>query len=165
MQRASMSLTYTWYILTHLRHGFHNFKCKVHSIAAYSAYILCGSRDSYAWHINYTAKNVCQKGCYIIEKKHTFKLKSFGILWLRGRFLMFRYARVSRLHCFRRPCLSGLFDPNEMWLKWKALFLKVCDAHAPLKSKRLCPSKSSWITTGLKKRMNYRDHLKKKAVK
>ena len=36
---------------------------------------------------------------------------------------------------------------------------------APLKSKRLRPSKSSWITTGLKKRMNYRDHLKKKAVK
>ena len=61
--------------------------------------------------------------------------------------------------------LKGLFDPNEMWLKWKALFLKVCDAHAPLKSKRLRPSKSSWITTGLKKRMNYRDHLKKKAVK
>ena len=62
-------------------------------------------------------------------------------------------------------CLKGLFDLNEMWLKWKALFLKVCDAHAPLKSKRLRPSKSSWITTGLKKRMNYRDHLKKKAVK
>ena len=58
--------------------------------------------------------------------------------------------------------LKGLFDPNElMWIKWKALFLKVCDAHAPL---RLRPSKSSWITTGLKKRMNYRDHLKKKAV-
>ena len=52
-----------------------------------------------------------------------------------------------------------------MWIKWKALLLKVCDAHAPLKSKRLRPSKSSWITTGLKKRMNYRDHLKKKAVK
>ena len=41
----------------------------------------------------------------------------------------------------------------------------MCDAHAPLKSKRLRPSKSSWITTGFKKRMNYRDHLKKKAVK
>ena len=61
--------------------------------------------------------------------------------------------------------LKGLFDPNEMWIKWKALFLKVCDVHAPLKSKRLRPSKSSWITTGLKKRMNYQDHLKKKAVK
>ena len=52
-----------------------------------------------------------------------------------------------------------------MRIKWKALFLKVCDVHAPLKSKRLRPSKSSWTTTGLKKRMNYRDHLKKKAVK
>ena len=61
--------------------------------------------------------------------------------------------------------LEGLFDSNEMWLKWKALFLSVCDAHAPLKSKRLRPSKSSWITTRLKTRMNYRDHLKKKAVK
>ena len=61
--------------------------------------------------------------------------------------------------------LKGIFYPNEMWIKWKALFLKVCDAHAPFKSKRLRPSKSSWITTGLKKRMNYRDHLKKKVVK
>ena len=52
-----------------------------------------------------------------------------------------------------------------MWLKWNAIFLKVCDAHAPLKSKRLRPSKSAWITTGFKKRMNHRDHLKKKAVK
>ena len=40
--------------------------------------------------------------------------------------------------------LKGFVDPNEMLLKWKALFLGVCDAHAPL---------------------NYRDHLKKKAVK
>ena len=50
-------------------------------------------------------------------------------------------------------------------MKWKALFLGVCDAHTPLKSKRFCPSKSSWISTKLKKRMKYRDHLKKKAVK
>jgi len=61
--------------------------------------------------------------------------------------------------------LKRFRDPNEMWLKWKALFLGVCDAHAPLRSKRLRPSKSSWISTKLKKRMNYRDHLKKKAVK
>ena len=58
-------------------------------------------------------------------------------------------------------------------LKWKALFLGRCDAHAPFKSKRLRPSKYSWITTKLKKRMTIggggggggRDHLKKKAVK
>jgi len=61
--------------------------------------------------------------------------------------------------------LKRFRDPNQMWLKWKALFLGVCDAHAPLRSKRLRPSKSSWISTKLKKRMNYRDHLKKKAVK
>ena len=86
--------------------------------------------------------------------------------------------------------LKGRFDPNETWLKWKAPFLKCVmltlrDNLVPrvshltalggkmrdpgnevgsVKPIRLRPSKSSWITTGLKKRMNYRDHLKKKAV-
>ena len=28
--------------------------------------------------------------------------------------------------------LMGMDNPNEMWSKWKALFLEVCDLHAPL---------------------------------
>ena len=52
-----------------------------------------------------------------------------------------------------------------MWKKWKDLFLTVCDRHAPMKTKRTRNSKSAWITTILKKRMNYRDRLKRKAIK
>ena len=47
--------------------------------------------------------------------------------------------------------LKGIHNPNEMWLKWETLFLaEVSDVHAPLRSKRVRGSKSSWITTELK---------------
>ena len=61
--------------------------------------------------------------------------------------------------------IKELYDPNDMWKKWKELFLSVCDKHAPVKTKRTRPTKSPWITTNLKKRMNFRNRLKKKAVK
>ena len=41
--------------------------------------------------------------------------------------------------------LKGVHNPNEMWLKWKTLFLEVADVHAPLRSKRVRGSKSPWI--------------------
>ena len=41
--------------------------------------------------------------------------------------------------------LKGIHNPNEMWLKWKTLFLEVSDVHAPLRSKRFRGSKSPWI--------------------
>ena len=52
-----------------------------------------------------------------------------------------------------------------MWKKWKDLFLSVCDKHAPVKTKRTRPTKCPWITTNLKKQMNFRDRLKNKAIK
>ena len=64
-----------------------------------------------------------------------------------------------------RDDLKIFYDPNDMWKKWKDLFLTVCDRHAPMKTKRTRNSKSAWITTILKKRMNYRDRLKRKAIK
>ena len=102
---------------------------------------------------------ICRGMCLLKCKR----IKEDGSSSIRVNFS----ARVFRADLLSQPwdILKGLFDPNEMWLKWKALFLNVCDAHAPLKSKRLRLSKSSWITTRLKKRLNYRDHLKKKAVK
>ena len=42
--------------------------------------------------------------------------------------------------------LKGEHNPNEMWLKWKTLFLEVSDVHA----KRDRGSKSPLITTELK---------------
>ena len=61
--------------------------------------------------------------------------------------------------------IKELYDPNDMWKKWKDLFLSVCDKHAPVKIKRTRPTKSPWIITILKKRMNFRDRLKNKAIK
>ena len=52
--------------------------------------------------------------------------------------------------------IKELYDPNDMWKKWKDLFLSVCDKHAPVKIKRTRPTKSPWIITILKKRMNFR---------
>ena len=61
--------------------------------------------------------------------------------------------------------LMGLDNPNEMWLKWKSLFLEVCDVHAPLRTKHARASKSPWITSELKKLMYRRDRLKIKALR
>lgn len=58
-----------------------------------------------------------------------------------------------------------LYDPNDMWKIWKELFLNVREKHAPMKTKRTRDSKSPWTTTSLKKRMNFRDNLNKKAIK
>ena len=36
--------------------------------------------------------------------------------------------------------LMGIDNPNEMWFKWKSLFLEVCDVHAPFRT-HLCLKK------------------------
>ena len=51
-----------------------------------------------------------------------------------------------------------------MWLKWKSLFLEVCDVHAPLRTKHVRASKSPWITSELKNLIYRRDRLKIKAL-
>ena len=56
-------------------------------------------------------------------------------------------------------------NPNEMWLKWKFLFLQVCDVHAPLRTKHVRASKSHWITSELKNLMYRRDRLEIKALR
>ena len=61
--------------------------------------------------------------------------------------------------------LMGMDNPNEMWSKWKTLFLVVCDLHAPLRTKYVRASKSPWITPYLKNLMYRRDRLKIKALR
>ena len=56
-------------------------------------------------------------------------------------------------------------NPNEMWIKWKAMFLEVCDKHAPMRTRRTRASKSPWINSDLKRTMYHRDRLKLKAIK
>ena len=48
------------------------------SIVAYSADILSGSRNKYACHFYYMAKNDCVYGCYITEKKNNKHPSSKG---------------------------------------------------------------------------------------
>ena len=59
----------------------------------------------------------------------------------------------------------GIDNPNEVWLKWKSLFLEVCDKHAPLRTKHVRASKIPWITSELKNLMYRRDRLKIKALR
>ena len=59
----------------------------------------------------------------------------------------------------------GIDNHNEMWLKWKSLFLEVCDVPAPFHPKYVPASKSPWITSELKKLMYRRDRLKIKALR
>ena len=73
----------------------------------------------------------------------------------------------SLVYAYRKVSIpiKQLYDPNDMWRRWKELFLNVCEKHAPTKTKRTRDSKSPWITAILKKRMNFRDRLKRKAIK
>ena len=61
--------------------------------------------------------------------------------------------------------IDQLNNPNDMWAKWKEMFLECIDRHAPLKSKRVRLSKSPWINSNLKKLMHKRDILKLKAIR
>ncbi len=55
-------------------------------------------------------------------------------------------------------------DPNAMWEIWKKIFLEVLDKHAPLQYKKVRSKKVPWITTEIKKLINTRDRLKRKAI-
>ena len=61
--------------------------------------------------------------------------------------------------------IDQLNNPNDMWAKWKEMFIECIDRHAPLKSKRVRLSKSPWINSSLKKLMHKRDILKLKAIR
>ena len=61
--------------------------------------------------------------------------------------------------------IKQLHDPNDMWKRWKELLLNVCEKNALMKTKWTRNSKSPWITSILKKRMNFRDRPPKKLIK
>jgi len=54
-------------------------------------------------------------------------------------------------------------EVNAAWVKWKELFLNVCDKHAPLRRKTLRGMKCPWLMNETKKLMNERDYFLKKA--
>ena len=55
-------------------------------------------------------------------------------------------------------------DTNAKWEIWKKLFLEVLDKHAPLQYKKIRSKKVPWITSEIKKLINTRDRLKRKAI-
>ena len=53
-------------------------------------------------------------------------------------------------------------DVNNVWLKWKDIFLNVCDNHAPRRKKLVRGMRCPWLTREIKDLMNKRDfHLRK----
>ena len=55
-------------------------------------------------------------------------------------------------------------DLNDMWEIWKKIFVEVLDKHAPLQCKKIRSKKVPWITSDIKKLINTRDKLKRKAI-
>ena len=59
----------------------------------------------------------------------------------------------------------GIDEPNILWDNFKTTYNDVADIHAPTKVRKVRTRKSPWLTDAIKKNMNYRDFLKKKAIK
>ena len=62
--------------------------------------------------------------------------------------------------------VTRLISVNELWLRFKSLFIELADRHAPLMNKKVrsnhpCP----WINSEIKKEIRQRDYELKKARK
>ena len=56
-------------------------------------------------------------------------------------------------------------DPNTLWKQFKDRFNEVSNLHAPIRLKKVKSKYTPWMNGEIIKLMNYRDTLKKKAVK
>ena len=56
-------------------------------------------------------------------------------------------------------------DPNALWNQFRNAFNYVADVHAPIKTRRVRSTYTPWLSKSIKTEMNYRDYLKKRAVK
>lgn len=54
-------------------------------------------------------------------------------------------------------------EVNSAWMKWKVLFLSVCNKHAPVRRKIMRGVNSPWLQAATKKLMNERDFVLRKA--
>lgn len=54
-------------------------------------------------------------------------------------------------------------EVNSAWLKWKELFLSVCNKHAPVRRKIIRGVKCPWLQAATKKLMNECDFVLRKA--
>lgn len=56
-------------------------------------------------------------------------------------------------------------DPEVLWDRFRNIFNSVSDVYAPIKTRKVRSTYATWLTTEIKREMNQRDYLKKKAVK
>ena len=56
-------------------------------------------------------------------------------------------------------------NPDVLWFQFKFVFNKVADIHVPLRSRKVRNKYTPWLNDYIRKQINYRDYLKKKAVK
>ena len=54
-------------------------------------------------------------------------------------------------------------NPNSAWEMWSNMFLKICDFHAPKRSRKIRNNHAPWLTPELNKLMFQRDKLKRVA--
>lgn len=71
-------------------------------------------------------------------------------------------------NAFREDLKSAPWDslrncttPDEMIVIWENMFLKIADAHAPIRTQRVRNKKSPWITTELRELITGRNRLKR----
>ena len=55
--------------------------------------------------------------------------------------------------------------PNEMWVIWKSFFLDFLNKHAPLAKIRVKRNNLAYVTIGVRRLIQQRDFLRKKANK
>ena len=56
-------------------------------------------------------------------------------------------------------------DPDLLWSQFKSVFNKIADFHVPLRSRKVRNKYTPWLNDNIRKQINHRDYLRKKAVK
>ena len=100
------------------------------------------------------------------------KLSTNGVTLEHNTLTYRKFSKFNRTN-FRNGIASQNWDeinnfsnPNDMWSKWKCMFLlSIVGKHAQLRTMRVHARSSPWITSELKKRMHNRNILKIKAIR
>ena len=125
---------------------------------------------------NFPDKMVCSGVCHVSVSDHSMVFASRNLsingVTLGHNTLTYRKSSKFNRTNFRNDIASQNWDeinnfsnPNDMWSKWKCMFLSIVDKHAPQRTMRVRARSSPWITSELKKRMHNRNIPKIKAIR
>ena len=62
-------------------------------------------------------------------------------------------------------CEWNVDDPNALWIQFRDTFNEISSLHALIWQRRATSKYAPWLNREIKNLMNYRDHMKKRAVK